>query len=212
LEAEPWFLVRTIAEFLKIHASTVFLHPTTSLSMKIRHFKWVPHFLGDDLRAKRLDGAQQLLDVLQAQKRCHFRDLIPGDETWVYLDVKPGAIWLPADAELPVRVKRTIASEKVCWPFPGEFTGSHTIAGSHTTLNPPFLCEEVPSLLAQKMQPNSRKICKPLTLTHMDNARVHTVRATQKKLDVSRFKGTPQPPYNPDIAPSDFFQSAENPI
>jgi hypothetical protein len=59
-----------------------------------------------------LEGVRQLLDVLQAQERCHFRDLILGDEAWVYLDMKPGTIWLPADAELPVRVKRTIASSK----------------------------------------------------------------------------------------------------
>jgi hypothetical protein len=30
-------------------------------------------------------------------------------------------------------------------------------------------------------------------------------RATQGKLDVSRFKRKPQPPYSPDVAPSDFF-------
>jgi hypothetical protein len=81
LEAEPWSSVRTIAEFLKIPASTMHFHLTTSLKIKSRHFKWVPHFLDDDLRAKRLEGVQQLLDVLQAQKRCHFRDLITGDET-----------------------------------------------------------------------------------------------------------------------------------
>jgi hypothetical protein len=46
-----------------------------------------------------------------------------------------------------------------------------------------------------------------LTLIHMDNARVHTARATQEKLDVSRFKRTPQPPHHPDIALSDFFFS-----
>jgi hypothetical protein len=44
LEAEPWSSVRTIAEFLKIPASTVHLHLVTSLNMKSRHFKWVPHF------------------------------------------------------------------------------------------------------------------------------------------------------------------------
>jgi hypothetical protein len=107
-----------IAEFLKISASTVHLHPTTSLNMKRRHFKWVPHFLDDnddgDLRAKRLEGARQLLDVLQAQERCHFRDLITGDETSVYRDMKSQTVSLPADAELPVRVKRTIASERAC--------------------------------------------------------------------------------------------------
>jgi hypothetical protein len=39
----------------------------------------------------------------------------------------------------------------------------------------------------------------------MDNARVHMARTTQEKLDVSRFKRTPQPPYSLDITPSDFF-------
>jgi hypothetical protein len=46
----------------------------------------------------------------------------------------------------------------------------------------------------------------------MDNAKAHTAKATQEKLDVSRFKRTPQPSDNPDIAPSDFsFRLAENP-
>jgi hypothetical protein len=39
----------------------------------------------------------------------------------------------------------------------------------------------------------------------MDNARVCTERATKEKLDISRVKRTQQPPYSPDIAPSDFF-------
>jgi hypothetical protein len=130
LEAELWSLIQTIAEFLKIPASTVHLHLTTSLNMKNQHFKCVPHFLDDDLRATQLEGDRQLLDVLQAHERCHFRDLITGDKTWIYFDMKPGTIWLPADAELPVCVKRTIASEKLiliiswgihgiahyCWP------------------------------------------------------------------------------------------------
>jgi hypothetical protein len=51
------------------------------------------------------------------------------------------------------------------------------------------------------------KTRKPLTLIHMGNARVHTARATQEKLDVSRFKHTPQPPYRTDLAPSGFFFS-----
>jgi hypothetical protein len=61
--------------------------------------------------------------------------------------------------------------------------------------------------LAQKMQPNSKKHRKTLTLIHLDNGRVHTAKTTQEKFDVSRFKRTPQPPHRPDIAPSDFFFS-----
>jgi hypothetical protein len=88
LEAEPWSSVRTIAEFLKIPASTVHLHLTTSLNMKSRRFTWIPRFLDDDLRAKRLKGARQLLGILEAQERYHFRDLITKDETWVCFDMK----------------------------------------------------------------------------------------------------------------------------
>jgi hypothetical protein len=39
----------------------------------------------------------------------------------------------------------------------------------------------------------------------MYNARIHTARETQGKLDISRFKRTPQPPHHSDIAPSDSF-------
>jgi hypothetical protein len=194
------------AEFLKILASTVYLHLTTSLNMKSQHFKWVPHLLDDDLRAKRLEGARQLLDVLQAQERCHFRDLITGDETWVCLDMKPGTVWLPADAELLVRVnckrKRMLT---VFWGIDG--TAHHCWFPKDSTLDSPFFCEEVLSQFAQKMRPNSRTTRKPLTLIHIDNARVYTARATQEKLDVSRFKRTPQPPHSPDIAPSELFLS-----
>jgi hypothetical protein len=214
LEAEPWSSVRTIAEFLMIPESTVHLHLTTSLNMKSRYFKWVPHFLDDNLRAKRLEGARQLLDVLQAQERCHLRDLITRDETRIYLDIKPATIWLPADAELPVRVKRTIASER---RMPIVFWGIHGITHycwlpKDNILNSLFFCEEVLSPVAHKMQPDSKKARKRLALIRMDNARVHTARATQEKLDVSRFKRTPPTPYRPDIAPSDFsFRLGENP-
>jgi hypothetical protein len=59
--------------------------------------------------------------------------------------------------------------------------------------------------LIQKLQPNSNKTRKLFALIHMDNARVHTARVTQDKLDVSRFKRIPQPLYSQDIASSNFF-------
>jgi hypothetical protein len=70
-------------------------------------------------------------------------DLITGDEIWVYLDMKPGTIWLPADAELPVRVKRTITSEKRMLIV---FWGIHEIAHycwlrKDSTLDSPFFRE-----------------------------------------------------------------------
>jgi hypothetical protein len=77
-----------------------------------------------------LEDARQLLDVPKAQEKVHFRDLITGDERWVYFDMKPKTVWLPADVDLPVRVKSTIESEKPVLVLFGEFTGSYTITDS----------------------------------------------------------------------------------
>jgi hypothetical protein len=123
--------------------------------------------------------------------------------------MKPETIVLPADAELPVCVKRTVASEKrmliVFWGIHG--TAHCCWLPKDSTSDSPFFCEEVLSPLARKIQPNSNKTRKPMTLTHINNARISRPSATQEKLNASRFKCTPQPPESPDIAPSDFFFS-----
>jgi hypothetical protein len=77
--------------------------------------------------------------------------------------MNPGTIWLPADAELRVRVKRTIASEKrmliVFWEIHG--IAHYCWLPKEDTLDSPFFCEEVLSPLAKKMQPNSEKHANP---------------------------------------------------
>ena len=40
---------------------------------------------------------------------------------------------------------------------------------------------------------------------HLDNSKVHNSILTSQKYNVLGFKRTPQPPYSPDIAPSDFY-------
>jgi hypothetical protein len=62
----------------------------------------------------------------------------------IYLDMNPETIWLLADAQLPVSVKRTIASEKHMLIV---FWGIHEIAHhwwlpKDSTLNSSFFCEK----------------------------------------------------------------------
>jgi hypothetical protein len=62
----------------------------------------------------------------------------------VYLDMKPGIIQLPADAKLPVRVEKTIVSEKRMLIV---FWGIHGVAHYYWlpkdgTLDSPLFCEE----------------------------------------------------------------------
>jgi hypothetical protein len=106
------------------------------------------------------------------------RDLITGDETWVYLDVKRGIIWLLADAELPVRVKRTIASEKsmliALWGIHG--SAHYCWLPKDSTVDSPFFCEEVLSTESTRSENTAKfqKTRKPLTLIHMGNPRAHS--------------------------------------
>jgi hypothetical protein len=111
--------------------------------------------------------------------------------------------------------QKTIASEKrmliVFWGI--LWIAYYCWLPKDNTLDSPFLYEEVLRPLARSENAAKfQNIHKPLTLIHMDNSKVHTARATQEKLDVSRFKLTRQSPYSLDIAPSNFrFRLAENP-
>jgi hypothetical protein len=69
-----------------------------------------------------------------------------------------GTVWLPAEAELPTRVEKTVASAKRTLIV---FWGIHEITHYYwfpkdRTLNSPLFCEEVLSPFALKMQPNSK--------------------------------------------------------
>jgi hypothetical protein len=59
--------------------------------------------------------------------------------------MKPGTVWLLADAERPVCVKKTIASEKrmliVFWGIHG--TKHYCWLPKDGTLDSPFFCKEV---------------------------------------------------------------------
>jgi hypothetical protein len=126
--------------------------------------------------------------------------------------MKPRTIWLPADAELPVHVKRQLQAKAHTDHFLGNSRDrTLLLAPKDSTLDSPFFCEEVLSPLVQQMQPNSKKTRKPLTLIRIDHARVHMARATQEKLEVSPFKRMPQPHIAQILHNSTFVRLTENP-
>jgi hypothetical protein len=48
--------------------------------------------LTEELRQKWIDGVRTLLDALEAQQRIEFRDIVTGDESWIYLHMSPNSI------------------------------------------------------------------------------------------------------------------------
>jgi hypothetical protein len=50
--------------------------------------------------------------MLEAQQRIGFRDILTGDESWIYLNMTPNSIWIGAEEIPPTRSRTTIASTK----------------------------------------------------------------------------------------------------
>jgi hypothetical protein len=62
-----------------------------------------------ELRQKQIERARTLLNVLEAQQRIGFRDIIAADESWIYLNMTPNSIWIGAEEIPPTRPRTTIA-------------------------------------------------------------------------------------------------------
>jgi hypothetical protein len=65
----------------------------------------------EELWRKRVNGAKALLKVLEAQSHINFRDVITGDESWIFLNRGLNSIWIGAEETVPTRLKLIIVSK-----------------------------------------------------------------------------------------------------
>jgi hypothetical protein len=49
---------------------------------------------------------------MEAQRRIQFRDIVTGDESWIYLDVNANSLWMRAGEKVPTRSRTLIALSK----------------------------------------------------------------------------------------------------
>jgi len=203
---EPFSSVRSLEDATGIPAATVYRRLTQSLQMVSRHLRWVPHMLTEELRAKRCTQAKELRKVLKAQQKIGWRDIITGDESWIHYDINPSSIWTVPGDEVPVRPRITVQSEKrmliVFWGISGIVHRCWLPKGER--LNAEFVLNNVLQPISDLLQSDAADQ-KPFTLLHMDNARPHTAVLIFERLRSLRLRRAPQPPYSPDLAPSDFF-------
>jgi hypothetical protein len=47
--------------------------------------------LARELRDQRVKGFRALLDILRQPEETHFRDIITGDESWIFVDAAPSS-------------------------------------------------------------------------------------------------------------------------
>jgi hypothetical protein len=63
------------------------------------------------LRQKCIEGSRVLPETLETYQRIKLRDIVIGDENWIYLDTNPNLISIDAE-KVPTRSRTTISSTK----------------------------------------------------------------------------------------------------
>ena len=115
-------------------------------------------------------------------------------------------IWLQRDEEPPVKEKKMINSPKmlltVFWN-PKGFLISNFLP-PHQKFNSEYFINQILQPMYEKLSSKAEFFGKIITL-HFDNSKVHTSGKVQEYMNSHNMKRAVQPPYSPDIAPSDFF-------
>lgn len=207
LEDEPNFSVRNIARLINENPSTVHRYLTQYIGLVYKHCYWVPHNLSDSQKVDRACQSSQLKNLLEKCKHNSYRNLLTGDQSWFTLSYSANGMWLESD-EYPTKyVKDSIGSEKIMLTVIWNPFGFHIIdfLPEGTSFNSSYFIEHILTPLESKKcqiwnQSHNRKLH-----LHLDNSRIHNSKISLKKTIEFGFKRTPQPPYSPDIAPSDFF-------
>lgn len=183
---------------------------TKHLDMRKKSNRWVPHFLSDKNKKKRLDFAIQMLNQFDTGK-WRLDEILTGDECFIYhrkMDKKQdSATWKRRGEPADPKVKRDRFEAKTMVSVFFRSTGYvlvHAIDKA-TTIDHNYYIENCLSP-AFNVICNQRKRSglRGMKLLH-DNARPHIHSNTRNFVSSSGIIEIDHPPYSPDLAPCDFW-------
>jgi hypothetical protein len=82
LEEQPFSSVRELSRATHLSRMTVYHRLTGPLNFRVRHLRWVHHFLSDAQKAIRVANFQPLLKTLQDQQDRAWHDVVTLDKSW----------------------------------------------------------------------------------------------------------------------------------
>ena len=207
LRERPFISCKVICKKLRIPKTTCLRVLHDELGLLKRHLRWVPHRLEDSQKALRVAFSHDILEVLRRTQENDFAMLLTGDEAWFYSQYQHDSMWADASEELPTRVRPKISSRKCLICVIWSPMGIHSLLAvpSGSQYNSHFFCDNVLADLKANLTEGSRRKTLQGYFLHLDNAPAHNARISQQAINDLRATRVPQPPYSPDIAPSDFF-------
>ena len=179
---------------------------TEQLHYVSKHLRWIPHSLNSSQKIQRVSQSRKLLKVLRQAKTIDYKLFYTGDESWFYLNTDYEIQWLPREEKPPDRIEQKIGSKKymvtIFWN-PNGFLIVEAL-DDNMVFNADYFRDEILEQINCKTSEDRETLENNLIL-HYDNARPHISKKVQEYLEQNGIIRAPQPPYSPDIAPSDFY-------
>jgi hypothetical protein len=175
---------------------------TETLGFVVKHFRWVPHILTDVQQASRVFRVNKLFGELRSMKHHGGEFIVTSDESWFYLPTNHEQPWLRPEEEPHERPRHTVQAQKKMVTIAWNPWGFHLLNAlpKGSSFTGEYYCNNIlAGLLQLRPAPESRRLC-----LLADHARVHTGRQCQDFLGENRLRILTQPPYSPDLVPSDF--------
>lgn len=207
LQDQPALSTRALASALSSTPQTVKSILVETLGYRKLSTHWIPHVPTPEILRQRCQIAETMLTILLQAESTGFRYVYTGDESWFYLSTASDSMWVPPESAAPSAATPTIKSEKIMvtifWSTAGFSVVEALPKDDHLTAQ--YLIDKIFRPLEHNIAEGCKCVHRHRIYIHMDNARVHTAKIVKDFLSSSFFRGLPQPPYSPDIAPSDFY-------
>jgi transposase len=204
---DPYAGVREIARKVGSNKDSVNRCLRGPLMMKKKLLKWVPHSLNATQKRIRKELATEMLTILKEDEENDFVNIITGDESWFWYRYDYDAVWVKPGGVVPERPKQGLGSEKVMievfWGVDGTPVFVDLPKGETMTAKV-FEKLVLDKLIPPEIEKGEHETESDMII-HFDNAPCHKAHLISDRLKSSRVRLMPQPPYSPDLAPSDFF-------
>ncbi|GFY18015.1 mariner Mos1 transposase [Trichonephila clavipes] len=196
---------REIAE--KLHVSHTCIENNLKPLDYVQKFDtWVPHELKETHLTQRINSCD--FPKKRNENDSFLKRLITGDEKWVvYNNIKRKRSWSKLGEPTQTTSKADIHQKKVLlsvwWDYKGVVY--FDLLPSNRTINFDVYIEQLTKLNNAVEEKWPELTNRKDVVFHHDNTRSHTSLVTRQKLLELGWDVLPNPPYSPDLAPSDYF-------
>ena len=171
--------------------------------------RWVPKLLTQEQKDARRDISSDLLRAYRNAGEEFFRGTVTGDESWIHHyqpeTRRQSMEWKHPGSPAPKKVKSVTSAGKIMvtifWDEDGVLLVDFLEHGR--TMNSDRYITVLRRLRRAIVEKRRDLDVTKITIHH-DNARPHTSHATCEEIARLGWNIMPQPPYSPDLAPTDF--------